>query len=66
MDTLDTSVDIRALDDAGDFDDIDVTEQLSAIDAEEIDVTALTLITGGMRWEQFRQSKNAGERGSRP
>lgn len=48
MDTLDTSVDIRALEDAGDFEEIDVTEQLPALDAEEIDVTALTPITAGM------------------
>ena len=62
MDTLETSVDIRALDDAGDFDDIDVTEQLPALDPEELDVTALTLITGGMRWDQFRPSKNVEDR----
>lgn len=45
MDTLDTSVDIRALDDAGDFDDIDLTEKLPALDPEDVDVTALTQIT---------------------
>ncbi len=64
MDTLDTSVDIRALADGGDYDDIDATEQLPALDAEELDVTALTVVTGGMRWEQFRQSKNVEDRRS--
>ncbi len=62
MDTLDTSVDIRVLEDAGDFDEIDVTEQLPALETEELDVTALTSITGGMRWQEFRQSKNVEDR----
>jgi hypothetical protein len=62
MDTLDTSVDIRALEDAGDFDDIDVTEQLPALPSEELDVTALTSITGGMRWQEFRRSTNVEDR----
>jgi len=45
MDTLDTSVDIRALEDAGDFDDVDATEQIPALEPEELDITALNSIS---------------------
>lgn len=62
MDTLDTSVDIRALEDAGDFDDVDATEQIPALEPEEIDITALNVVTGGMRWQEFRRSTNVEDR----
>lgn len=61
-DTLDTSVDIRALEDAGDLDDVDATEQIPALESEELDITALNSVTGGMHWEQFRPSTHVEDR----
>ena len=63
LDTLDTSIDVTALDhDALDHDDALDTEQIPALEAEEIEVTALNSISGGMRWEQFRRSIHVEDR----
>lgn len=65
LDTLDTSIDLTALDhDATDLEDALDTEQIPALDPEELDVTALTSISGGMRWEQFRPSTHVEDRRS--
>jgi hypothetical protein len=49
MDTLDTSIDVPALDhDATDLEEALDTEQIPALDSEELDVTALNSISGGM------------------
>jgi hypothetical protein len=60
MDTLDTTLDFTALDTEV-VEGLD-TEQIPALDPEELDVTALTAITGGMRWQEFRRSTNVEDR----
>ena len=62
MDTLDTSVDLTALD-TETVEGLD-TEQTPALAPEELDVTALTAIPGGMRWEDFRRSTHVEDRRS--
>lgn len=47
MDTLDTALDLAALDDA--LDDAPDTEQIPALVPEELDVTAMTAVTGDLR-----------------
>jgi len=62
LDTLDTVLDHAALG-AEPEDELD-TEQMPALDPEELDVTALTAVTGGLRWEDFRRSTNVEDRRS--
>ncbi len=60
MDTIDTSLDFMALD--TEIIEGPETEQIPALDPEELEVTALTAVTGGMRWQEFRRSTNVEDR----
>lgn len=60
LDTLDTTLDFTALD-TEITEGLD-TEQIPALDPEELEVTALTAITGGMRWQELRRSTNVEDR----
>ncbi len=63
FEALDTVVDLHAPDAGDAYDGLD-TVQEAALPADDLDPTALTQVTGGMKWEQFPRSSHIEDRRS--